>query len=196
MKTISHDFSRNSDLAPLARVVNALQAATAPLAVEFFLMGAAARDLWLTHAHGSDIKRQTEDVDFAVMLDDWKAFDTLRERLLAGGAFTGRSGLATHQLLHQPTRLPLDIVPFGGIERADRTIAWPPDQSTVFDCFGAKEALSTSQWIRLPEHASLADSDNLPPPDVIAQEIVDDLEAALEQFRLIASDLNGAGAET
>ena len=155
MKTISHDFSSNSDLAPLARVVNALQAATAPLAVEFFLMGAAARDLRLTHAYGIDIKRQTEDVDFAVMLDNWKAFDTLRERLLAGGAFTGRSGLATHQLLHQPTGLPLDIVPFGGIERADRTIAWPPDQSTVFDCFGAKEALSTSQWIRLPEHATL-----------------------------------------
>jgi type I restriction enzyme M protein len=37
---------------------------------------------------------------------------------------------------------------------------------------------------------SLADSDNLPPPEVIAQEIVDDLEAALEQFRLIAADLN------
>ena len=38
---------------------------------------------------------------------------------------------------------------------------------------------------------SLADSDNLPPPEVIAQEIVEDLEAALEQFRLIATDLNG-----
>lgn len=37
--------------------------------------------------------------------------------------------------------------------------------------------------------------DNLPPPEVIAQEIVDDLEAALEQFRLIAGDLAGAGAE-
>ena len=36
---------------------------------------------------------------------------------------------------------------------------------------------------------SVADSDNLPPPEVIAQEIVDDLEAALEQFRLIATDL-------
>ena len=36
---------------------------------------------------------------------------------------------------------------------------------------------------------SLADSDNLPPPEVIAQEIVDDLEAALGQFRLIAADL-------
>ena len=36
---------------------------------------------------------------------------------------------------------------------------------------------------------SLADSDNLPPPGVIAQEIVEDLQAALEQFRLIAEDM-------
>jgi type I restriction enzyme M protein len=36
---------------------------------------------------------------------------------------------------------------------------------------------------------SLDASDNLPDPDVIAQEVVDDLEAALEQFRLIANDL-------
>jgi type I restriction enzyme M protein len=42
---------------------------------------------------------------------------------------------------------------------------------------------------------SLADSDNLPPPDVIAQEIVEDLEAALEQFTLIAADLDGASAD-
>ena len=47
-------------------------------------------------------------------------------------------------------------------------------------------------WLR---DQSLADSDSLPPPEVIAQEIVDDLEAALEQFRLIAADLgqNGVG---
>ena len=36
---------------------------------------------------------------------------------------------------------------------------------------------------------SLADSDNLPEPAVIAQEIVEDLQAALEQFRLIAADI-------
>ena len=41
---------------------------------------------------------------------------------------------------------------------------------------------------------SLADSDNLPPPDVIAQEIVEDLEAALGQFRLIAGDLGADAA--
>jgi type I restriction enzyme M protein len=36
---------------------------------------------------------------------------------------------------------------------------------------------------------SLEASDNLPDPDVNAQEIVEDLEAALEQFREIAGDL-------
>jgi len=36
---------------------------------------------------------------------------------------------------------------------------------------------------------SLEDSANLPPPDVIAQEIVEDLQAALAQFAEIASDL-------
>jgi len=33
-----------------------------------------------------------------------------------------------------------------------------------------------------------SDSDNLPDPDVLAAEIVEDLEAALEQFREIAGD--------
>ena len=41
-------------------------------------------------------------------------------------------------------------------------------------------------WLR---DDSLADTDNLPPPGVIAAEIVEDLEAALEQMRLIAEDL-------
>ncbi len=41
-------------------------------------------------------------------------------------------------------------------------------------------------WLR---DESLADTENLPPPGVIAAEIVEDLEAALEQMRLIAEDL-------
>jgi len=36
---------------------------------------------------------------------------------------------------------------------------------------------------------ALEDSANLPAPEIIAQEITDDLEAALEQFATIAEDL-------
>ena len=63
----------------------------------------------------------------------------------------------------------------------------PPIHGSVFD---DRQHLDIF-WLK---DESLADSDNLPPPEVIAQEIVDDLEAALEQFRLIAADLNGGGA--
>jgi type I restriction enzyme M protein len=38
---------------------------------------------------------------------------------------------------------------------------------------------------------SLEDAEELPPPDVLAQEIADDLEAALEQFSAIAEKLRG-----
>ena len=42
---------------------------------------------------------------------------------------------------------------------------------------------------------SLSDSDNLPAPEVIAAEIVEDLEAALEQFREILADMGPEATE-
>jgi len=73
-----------------------------------------------------------------------------------------------------------------GIGPDGRWRAWSYDELVARD----KASLDIF-WLK---DESLADSDNLPPPEVIAQEIVDDLEAALEQFRLIAADLNSVGA--
>jgi type I restriction enzyme M protein len=47
-------------------------------------------------------------------------------------------------------------------------------------------------WLR---DKSLEDSADLPDPDVLAQEIVEDLEAALEQFREITNDLGKESLE-
>jgi type I restriction enzyme M protein len=44
----------------------------------------------------------------------------------------------------------------------------------------------TSSWLK---DESLEDSANLPAPDIIVAEIVEDLQAALEQFSEIAADL-------
>jgi type I restriction enzyme M protein len=43
-------------------------------------------------------------------------------------------------------------------------------------------------WLR---DESLEDSANLPDPDILALEIAEELEAALEQFSAIAEDLKG-----
>lgn len=47
-------------------------------------------------------------------------------------------------------------------------------------------------WLRCE---SIEDTDNLPPPGIIAAEIVEDLEAALEEFRLLAESLADVGLE-
>jgi type I restriction enzyme M protein len=77
--------------------------------------------------------------------------------------------------------------------RHDRKPTWSdksPDgrwRAYTYDELVARDKASLDLfWLK---DDSLEDSANLPDPDVIAQEIVDDLEAALEQFRLIANDL-------
>jgi hypothetical protein len=72
-----------------------------------------------------------------------------------------------------------------------------PPKSRHLDSFApAQSASGPSRLSRsLPaarlwlKDESLEDSANLPDPDVIAQEIVEDLEAALSQFAEIAADL-------
>jgi type I restriction enzyme M protein len=60
-----------------------------------------------------------------------------------------------------------------------------------YDELTKREKLSLDLfWIR---DESLTDTDSLPPPEVIAAEIADDLESALEQFTKIATRLNSAG---
>ena len=51
----------------------------------------------------------------------------------------------------------------------------------------------TSLDITWLKDKSLADLDNLPDPDVLALEIIENLEAGLESFREIANGLNGKG---
>jgi type I restriction enzyme M protein len=75
-------------------------------------------------------------------------------------------------------------------ERAETWSAENPDGR--WRAYGYEELIArdkTSLDIFWLKDESLADSDNLPEPGVIAQEIVEDLQAALEQFKLIAGDL-------
>ena len=62
------------------------------------------------------------------------------------------------------------------------------DVGTVIHVYKKGEAFEVGY---LTLHEETEESDNLPDPDVLAQEIVEDLEAAPEQFREIAAVLSG-----
>lgn len=122
MKSSLHDLSSQTELALLGKVVCSIQQATQGLDAPMFLMGAAARDTMLHSVYGIRSTRLTEDMDFGVMVADWSAFEAVRNALLAGGEFSAESPVAFHKLRHQ-SGAPLDVVPFGGVERA--AVAYP-----------------------------------------------------------------------
>lgn len=144
----SLDLADRAALQPLARLLSAVRKAIGD--IPLVLVGAAARDVLLVHAHGLEPQRATEDTDVALAVRDWDTFRRAREALIASGAFTA-DGLA-HRLWFGDQRV--DVIPFGGVERGDRSIAWPPEGAEVMNVSGFAEALATAVSVRLPGGAS------------------------------------------
>ena len=142
-------LSHKAELGLHARVVADVQAVATPLGIAMLITGAFARDLHLHHAWGVPVQRQTGDVDFALTVNDWTAFELLRGQLVNTRRFAEARGLP-HRLRHGDG-LPVDLVPFGAIETEQRQIAWPPAGDVVMDVFGFREAQATAVRVDLPE---------------------------------------------
>jgi len=128
-------------LSELARDVVAAAPAYRPLVV-----GAVARDLLLHYAQSVPITRATQDVDLAFALADWNEFESLRTALIDSQAFASTRSL--HRLLYAGY-LPVDLIPFGGIEASDGSITWPADE-TEMHVLGFREAHETAIELVLP----------------------------------------------
>lgn len=140
----SLDFADRTALQPLARLLSAVRKAIGD--IPLVLVGAAARDVLLVHAHGVEPQRATEDTDVALAVRDWHTFLRARKALVASGAF--KADGPAHRLWFGDQRI--DIIPFGGVERRDRSIAWPPEGAEVMNVSGFAEALATAVSVRLP----------------------------------------------
>lgn len=146
MTNTSLDLSSRHELRHLAALIGAFRAAAGE--IPFFLAGATARDLLLLYAHGIDPGRETLDTDLALMVSDWETFSALRSRLIDSGRFSPL-GAALHRLLFDDW-LEVDLIPFGGVELEDRTIAWPPGGNPVMGVFGFRESLDATMRVGLP----------------------------------------------
>lgn len=85
MANSSLDLSDRAVLGPLARLLSAVRRAAGDTPV--LLVGAAARDLLLVHAHGVEVQRATEDTDLALAVPTLESLDViLRPELDPDGA--------------------------------------------------------------------------------------------------------------
>jgi predicted nucleotidyltransferase len=116
--------------------------------LQVLLVGATARDILLTYAHGINIARGTADIDFALATQNWLSFESVRASLIETGDFTATNN-TQHRLLYRNV-MPVDIIPFDGVEGVNRHIEWPPEHDVAMNVLGYREALESAERVRLP----------------------------------------------
>ena len=118
---------------------------------KYFLVGATARELILRHVFGRGRGRRTLDIDFGIAVRDWNHFRTLKSAMVEQAGFTSHRNVQPLHYNSTPTVV-VDLIPFGEVERADQTIAWPPDEAIVMKVTGFSDGLKSAVLVRLDKN--------------------------------------------
>jgi predicted nucleotidyltransferase len=105
--------------------------------VDYFLVGAVARDIQLSANPDLAAKRKTNDIDIALLLDNEKQFYEIKEAMLATGKFEESSYKAI-KLMYRDS-IEVDLLPFGDIEDEHRQLQLSRHTLLVMDMSGFKE---------------------------------------------------------
>ena len=96
----------------LKPVFDALEEAFEKLSIDFYLIGAVARDIW--YAKGNAVSTGTKDVDFAVFIANHDDYNRLRKYLVEEKKFVESKTNSFTMISSEG--LIVDILPFGEIE--------------------------------------------------------------------------------
>jgi predicted nucleotidyltransferase len=115
--------------------------------IDFYLIGAFARDMWMNHLDNLPLRRATLDIDFSIYIHESTQFTEMKDHLVAYEGF---------ETTDQPYRLVssdqtiVDLIPFGGIEKNNVVYleGHPPMDLSVF---GNMQVLAHAENITVGE---------------------------------------------
>ncbi len=96
----------------LKYVFDALEEAFKEKNIDFYLIGAIARDIW--YARSDQDYRSTKDVDFAVHISNRQNYQDVRDYLTKNKGFV--ESTTNSFVVVAPSGLQIDLLPFGEIE--------------------------------------------------------------------------------
>jgi predicted nucleotidyltransferase len=103
---------------PVLEMIDAFGKVVNQLGIDFFLVGALARDMRLNGDSKLASKRATKDVDIAILLASEEQFYQVKGALIATGDFVAHEREAIKLFYRQA--IEVDLLPFGEIENLDR----------------------------------------------------------------------------
>ena len=100
----------------LKEVINDLRKVCKKLEIDFFAIGALARNIW--YLSNEKEARGTRDVDFAVYMPNEKSYQDLKKELIE--KYNYIQSTSNSFCLLSPHNVELDLLPFGEIENDDK----------------------------------------------------------------------------
>ncbi len=82
----------------------------------------------------------------ALAVTGWEAFHAFKAELIVTGAFAPDREI--HRLVFRGT-LPLDLIPYDGVEQRPGEIRWPPDGDVVMSTLGYAETCTRARPVRI-----------------------------------------------
>lgn len=114
---------------------------------DFFVIGATARDIVIRQLVGISSGRKTRDLDLAIAIPNWNAFEEVKQTLLDQG-FQKDSQM--YQRFYDGD-YELDIVPYGAIEKEDGYIYWPPEEDIAMSVKGFADVLNDAITVTIDD---------------------------------------------
>ena len=136
---------------PVVDALQILKKVADSLGVNFFVVGASARDFILRHQYGIEPRRKTGDMDLGGEVASWEQFKTLFDSLIS----TGRFSRTPERRRSRCGTVLIDILPFGPITDEDKKISWPPEHEIIMSMAGFEEAYEHSITIRVSSDPDL-----------------------------------------
>ncbi len=114
MSTYRINFKQLQQRPDFSEMLMALERGFQKFQVDFYLVGAVARDVWMTAIHEIPPSRITRDIDFAVLIADKGTYENLKRYLIEIEHFQPSKG--NNFVLLWQGRMQVDLLPFGNIE--------------------------------------------------------------------------------
>ena len=76
-----HILSKELSNPELKSILQALNSFFQSKEIDFYIVGATARDILLTNLYGLIPERKTMDIDIAIAISDWKEFEIIEREL-------------------------------------------------------------------------------------------------------------------
>jgi len=109
------------------------------IGMNYYVVGATARDIIMTGLYNQEVIRATTDLDITVSISDWTQFDEISEGICLLDDFE-KDKNRKHRFIYKNVYT-LDIVPFGGVANNDGMIYWQPDEDVAMSVQGYAEAV-------------------------------------------------------